>query len=118
MRHPRLVCSRVGVAVDARKLRVVGRNLVAIGTHRTVVRDREPGVVERRARPGGGRVASVAGGWIPGGEVVRDGAAQSCRAVPIRCVAWIAGRVRCGQGVTAVGRGVAQGAGGRQVITG
>ena len=32
--------------------------------------DREPGVIERRACPGGGGVARGAGGWKPAGDVI------------------------------------------------
>ena len=78
------------MAIDARKLRVVGRNLVTVGANRCMVRDRKPGVIEGRPSPRGRRVAGVAGRRIAGSDVVRDGAAERLRAVPIRRVAAVA----------------------------
>ena len=81
-------CGRM--TVDTRKLRVVCRDLMAIRTHRAVVWDSEPGVIKRRPGPRGRRVAGVAGRRIAGGDVVRDGAAERLRAVPVRRVAAVA----------------------------
>ena len=39
------------MAIDARKLQIVRRNLVAIIAHRAMVGNPEPGVIERRAQP-------------------------------------------------------------------
>ena len=62
-----------------------------------MVRDREIGVIKGCSCPRRRRVAGVARCWIPGGDVVRDRAAQGLRTVPIRQVASIAGRIRRGE---------------------
>lgn len=95
----RLLVRRLRVAVDARKARVVRRNLMAIAAHRAVVRNREVSVVECRPQPTGGRVASVARLRIPGRDVVGHRSAQRLRAQPRRLVAPITSRVRRGQSV-------------------
>ena len=91
------MCRRVRMAIDACKLRVVGRNLMAVCAHRIVMRDREPGVIKGCSCPRRRRMAGVAGCGIAGRDVVRDRAAQGLRTVPIRLVASIAGRVRRGE---------------------
>ena len=53
----------------------------------------EPGVIEGRSCPRRRRVAGVAGRRIAGSDVVRDGAAERLRAVPIGLMAGIASRV-------------------------
>ena len=70
------------MAVDASKAGVVGGNLVAVVADRTVMRNREVGVVEGGAEPTGGGVASVASGWIAGSDVIRDSATESLCAGP------------------------------------
>ena len=102
MRHPGPVRVSVRVAIDARKLRVVGRNLVAVRANRSVVWDRKPGVIKGRPCPRGRRVAGVAGRRIAGGDVVRDGAAERLRARPIGLMAAIASRVGGRQRVVVV----------------
>ena len=72
MGHSRSVRTRIRMAIDTCKLRVVGRDLVAIRADRTMVRDREPSVIKGCSCPHGRRVAGVAGRWIAGGDVVRD----------------------------------------------
>jgi len=72
MGHSGSVRTRVGMTIDTRKLRVVGRDLVAIRADRTMMRDREPSVIKGCSCPRGRRVAGVAGRWIAGGDVVRD----------------------------------------------
>ena len=75
---------RVRMAIDAGKLGIVRRHLVAVSTDRVMVRDRKPGVVEGRAQPACGCVASIARCRISRSDVVRDSAAQRLRAVPFR----------------------------------
>ena len=104
-------CGRM--TVDTRKLRVVCRDLMAIRTHRAVVWDSEPGVIKRRPGPRGRRVAGVAGRRIAGGDVVRDGAAERLRAVPIGLMAGIASSVGGRQRVVVAH--MAQVAGGRKM---
>ena len=82
------------MAVDAGKLGIVRRHLVAVSTDRAIMRDREPGVVERRAQPARGYVAGIARCRISCRDVVRDRAAQRLCAVPLRYVASVADRVR------------------------
>ena len=106
--------ARVSVAVNASELRIVGRNLVAVGAVRTMVRNLEPSVIKRRACPGRGRMATVASRWIAGGEVVRNRTTQSCRAVPVVEVAAVARGIGGGQRIVVTD--VAQVAGGGQVI--
>ena len=101
------------MAIDARKLRVIGRNLVAVRANRSVVRDRKPGVIKGRPGPRGRRVAGVAGRRIAGGDVVRDGAAERLRAVPIGLMAAIASSVGGRQRVVVAH--MAQVAGGRKM---
>jgi len=60
MRHARLV-RRPRVAVNARELRVVRRDQVAIRTDRAVMRNAEPGVIKGRPQPAGGHPRGVAG---------------------------------------------------------
>jgi len=69
---------------------------VAIIANRTIVRNREPRVIEGGSCPRGRRVARVAGGRITRRNVIRHRAAQSLRAVPIRLVTAVA---RCIGGV-------------------
>ena len=76
--------SRVGMAVDACKLGVVRRHLVAVRTDRVMVGDREIGVVEGGPQPARGCVAGIARCRISRSDVVRDSAAQRLRAVPFR----------------------------------
>ena len=109
------MCSR-GVAVDAGKLGIVGRNLVTIRAYRTVMRDREPGVIKGRSCPRRRRVAGIAGRWVARGDVIGHRAAQSLRASPIRRVTVIAGRVRRIQQIIAAD--MAKGACRRQVSAG
>jgi hypothetical protein len=61
VRHARLVCGRLRMAIDARKYQVVRRIQVAVRTHRTVVRNPEVSMVKYRSQPGSGHVRSVAG---------------------------------------------------------
>ena len=83
-----------GVAIDAGKVGIVGRHLVAIVTWRRirlVVRNREIiAVIENGIQPVRGAVACVAGSGIAGGDVVRYRASESLRAVPLRDVATVA----------------------------
>ena len=72
MGHSRSVRTRIRMAIDTCKLRVVGRDLVAIRADRTMMRDREPSVIKGCSCPRGRRVAGVAGRWIAGGNMVRD----------------------------------------------
>jgi len=67
---------------------------MAIRANRAMVRDGEVSVVEGGAEPVRGGVASIAGGRVPGGDVIRHAAAKSLRAVPFRQVASIADRIR------------------------
>jgi len=86
---------------------------VAIVANRTIVRNREPRVIERGAGPRGRRVARVAGGRITRRNVVWHRATQSLRAVPIRLVTAVA---RCIGGVQRiVVANMAQSAGGGKV---
>jgi hypothetical protein len=63
---------------------------MAVGTHRGgVVRNRKPGMVECRARPGGRRVASLARSRKPRRQVIRIR-----RALIVRLVAGVAIRGR------------------------
>ena len=86
--------SRVRMAIDAGKLGIVRRHLVAVSTDRVMVGDRKIGVVEGRTQPARGCVASVARCRVSSRDVVRDRAAERLCAVPLREVASIAGRVR------------------------
>ena len=86
--------SRVRMAIDAGKLGIVRRHLVAVSTDRVMVRDRKIGMVEGRAQPTRGCVAGIARCRISSSDVVRDRAAERLCAVPLREVASIAGRVR------------------------
>ena len=90
-----LLVSRRRVAVDAGKLRIIRRNLVAIGAHRAIMRKCEPRVCKRRAKPAGRRVAGITGGRIASGNVIRYAAAECLRAVPFRQMASVANGV-CG----------------------
>ena len=99
MRHARPVRVEAGVAIDAGKLRVVRRNLVAIIAHGTIVRNPEPGVVESRAQPARRCVAGIARRWVVRRKVVRDSATQGLGAIPIREVAAVASCVRRGKRV-------------------
>ena len=85
-----LLVGRGGMAVDAGEARIVGRNLVTIGTYGAVVRNREIGVIESRSQPTRGGVAAIAGRWITSRNMVRHRAAQSLCAVPIGDVASVA----------------------------
>ena len=109
MRHSGPVCSSARVAIDAGKLRVVRGNLVAIIAHGTIVRDREPGVVESRAQPARRCVAGIARCGISCRNVVWHGTAQRLRTVPFRQVAPITGRIRRGERIVVID--VASGAG-------
>lgn len=111
-----LLVRSLGVAVDAGEAGVVGGDLVAIVADRFVVRDREISMVESCAKPSGGGVACVASSRITGGDVIRDCAAKSLRAVPIGGMAAVTRGVRRGEGVVVVD--VAQVAGGRKVSAG
>ena len=90
-----LLMGRGRVAVDAGKLRIIRRNLVAIGAHRAIMRKCEPGVIKRRAEPSGRRVTGIACRRVTGRDVVRHAAAEGLRAIPFRQVASIANGV-CG----------------------
>ena len=105
--------SRVRVAIDARKLRVIGRNLVAVRANRSVVRDRKPGVIKGRPCPRRRRVAGVAGRRITRCLMVRDRATHSKGAVPIGLMAAIASSVGGRQRVVVAD--MAQVAGGRKM---
>ena len=83
-----------GVAVDAGELRIIRRNLVAVGADRTMVRNGEICVIERRAQPVSGRMAAIARGWVTGSDVVRDRTAQGLCTDPFSGVAAVAGGVR------------------------
>ena len=86
---------------------------MAIIANRTIVRNREPRVIEGGSCPRGRRVARVAGGRITRRNVIRHRAAQSLRAVPIRLVTAVA---RCIGGVQRiVVANMAQSAGGGKV---
>ena len=86
---------------------------MAIVANRTIVRNREPRVIERGAGPRGRRVARVAGSRITRSNVIWHRAAQSLRAVPIRLVTAVA---RCIGGVQRiVVANMAQSAGGGKV---
>ena len=112
MRHSGTVGSRVGMTVDASEYRIV-RSLVTVRADRTVVRNREPRVVEGRTGPSGRRMAAVASRRIASGDMVRDRATQGLRAVPIRLVTAVA---RCIGGVQRiVVSNMAQSAGGGKV---
>jgi len=101
------------MAINACKLRVVRRDLVAVRAHRAMVWNSEPGVIKCRPCPRGRRVAGVAGRRIAGGDVVRDGAAERLRAVPIGLMAGIASSVGGRQRVVVAH--MAQVAGGRKM---
>lgn len=105
--------ARVSVAVNASELRIVGRNLVAVGADRTMVRNREPSVVEGCSCPRGRRMAGVACCRVIGSDVVRDRTAQGLCTEPVSGVAPVACGVRRGQRIVVAG--VAQVAGRRQV---
>jgi len=98
----RLTVRALRVAIDAGERGVVRRDEMAIGTHRAVVRNREVGMVKRRAEPGSGVVTRVAGGRVARGDVVGDGAAQRDRALPGREVATVTIRVRSREGVIVI----------------
>ena len=87
------MCSR-GVAVDAGKLGIVGRNLMAIRAYRAVMRDREPGVVKGRSGPRRRGVAGVASGRVARRLVVWHGATHRKGAVPVCRVTTVTGRIR------------------------
>ena len=86
--------SRVRMAIDAGKLGIVRRHLMAVSTDRVMVGDRKIGVVEGRTQPARGCVAGIARCRISCSNVIRDSAAERLCAVPLREVASIAGRVR------------------------
>ena len=97
-----LLVSGLRVAVDTGEAGVVRRHLVAIVTHRPVMRNREVRVIERCAQPACGGVAGVARGWVPRGDVIRHRTAQRLRAVPLRQVAAGTNRVRRGQRIVVI----------------
>ena len=90
----RLLMSRLRVAIDASKARVVGRNLVAIVADRTVMGNREIGVIERCAEPIAGGVASVASGRISRRNMIRNTPAECLRTVPSGLMAAVTGGIR------------------------
>jgi hypothetical protein len=88
-----LLVGGLGVAVDTGEASVVRGNLVAIVAHGIVVRNREVCVIESGAEPRCGGVASFASVWVPRGNVVGHGAAESLRAGPSGLVAAIASSI-------------------------
>ena len=90
----RLLMRRGRMTIDARKLGIIGRHLVAVSANRSVVWNGEPGVVERGSEPARGCVAGIARCRISCSDVVRDSAAQRLRAVPFGLMAAVASRVR------------------------
>ena len=100
----RFLVSGFSVAIDAGEAGEIGGDLMAVVANRAMVRNREiRSVVKGGAEPAGGVVAagSIAGGGESCGDVVRNGAAESLRAGPLRDMAAIAGGVGGGQGVVA-----------------
>ena len=81
------------MAINACKLRVVRRDLVAVRAHRAMVWNSEPGVIKRRPCPPRRRVAGVAGRRITCCLMVRDRASHGKGAVPIGLMAAIASSV-------------------------
>ena len=98
-----LVMGGLRVAIDAGKRRVVRGNQVAIAANRAVMRNREKGVVEGRAQPRRGVMATVASRGITGSNVIRNCSTQRRRTLPCGNVAAITGRIRYGQSVVVVG---------------
>ena len=90
----RLLMSRLRVAIDASEACVVGRNLVAVVADRTVMGNREIGVIERCAEPIGGGVASVTSGRISRGNMIWNAPAECLCAVPIGLMAAVTGGIR------------------------
>jgi hypothetical protein len=90
-----LLMGRRRMTVDAGKLRIIRRNLVAISAHRAIMRKCEPRVIKRRAEPSGRRVAGITCRRIARGDVIRYAAAKRLRTVPFRQVASVANGV-CG----------------------
>ena len=80
--------SRVRMAIDAGKLGIVRRHLVAVGTDRVMVRDRKPGVVEGRAQPGCGRVADRASRGEARGNMVGTIRGLIVRLMAAKTIGW------------------------------
>ena|SRR6516164_5421104 len=98
-----LVMGGLRVAIDAGETRIVRGNKVAITANRAVMRNREKGVVEGRAQPRCGVMATLARRGITGSNVIRNCSTQRRRTLPCGNVAAIAGRVRYGQIVVVAG---------------
>ena len=94
-----LLVSRGRMAIDASETRVVRRDLMAVVTYRSVMRDLEIRVIECGAQPTGGRVAGVARLRLAGCDVVWHGATKCLRAEPRRLVAPVTRGVSRTQGV-------------------
>lgn len=91
-----------GVAVDARKTGIVCGHLVAVVANRPVMGNREICVVERGSQPTARRMAAIAGGRISRGDVVRNGAAQRLRAVPLRLMTAVTSGIRRSERIVVV----------------
>ena len=98
-----LVMGRLRVAIDAGKRGIVRGNQVAIAANRAVMRNRENGVVEGRAQPRRGVVATVARRGITGSNVIWNCSTQRSRTLPCGNVATVAGRIRGSQSVVVIG---------------
>ena len=98
----RLLVRRCGVAVDAGETGIFGGHLVAIIADRTVMRNREIGVVKGRTQPGCGGVTGIAGCRVTSGKVVWHRPAQGLRAGPSSQMAAVAGGVRCCQRIVVI----------------
>ena len=82
-----------GVATIAIGRRLGGADVAKVAGHRDVragQRETRRVVVKDRAQPRGRGVARRAGGWIPGGDVIRYRPAESRGALPSRSVATVA----------------------------
>jgi hypothetical protein len=98
----RFLVSACRVAVDTRKTRIIGGDLVTIVANGAVMRNGEVRVLVAGAQPVRFCVAAIASRRKPSGDVVRNGTAQSLRAVPLRQVAAVANRIRCRERVVVV----------------
>jgi hypothetical protein len=102
VRRRDLLVRCVGVAVDTSEGGIVRGDLVAIVANRTVMRNREVGVLESGVQPAYRGVASVAGGRKSRGNMIRNQPPQSLRAVPGCLMAAVACGIRRSQRIVVV----------------
>jgi hypothetical protein len=82
-----------GVAIDAGEAGVVGRNLMAIVADGAMMRNREIGMAIGGIEPSGSVVTGVARCGKARSDVIRNGAAESLRALPSGRVAAVASSI-------------------------